>query len=232
MMPWEDRRIAPNGRPVMDNFADWFGASKVKLEDGSPMRLFHVTPRDFDAFAPGGDDPTKSGPAIWLGTDAMDPPAKHNVLEGFRPGRFKSGTRSLAVYARIERPLVIDATTREWARSLWGENFPQLICRDILEDVRRDHDGVLYYLDDQDPSSPSSPSSPSRLPRLYEVIVFDARQIKSAFSNSGLYDRLNPSLSDGPLAPEIRRDPIKILQVSQPPEHPARKHRKSILRSR
>lgn len=27
--PWDDDRLAPNGRPVRENFADWFGKSKV-----------------------------------------------------------------------------------------------------------------------------------------------------------------------------------------------------------
>lgn len=41
--PWLDDTIAANGEAVSKNFADWFGASKVKNEDGSPMVVFHGT---------------------------------------------------------------------------------------------------------------------------------------------------------------------------------------------
>ena len=44
------KRIAPDGNLVRDNFSRWFGKSKAVDDNGTPLRLFHGTACDFDAF--------------------------------------------------------------------------------------------------------------------------------------------------------------------------------------
>lgn len=172
--------LSPEERDA--NFKQWFGNSKVVDAEGKPRVVYHTTANDFDAFMPGGDDPTKSGRAIWLGTDPMNPQAAHNVLQNRRPGQFKEGTRTIPAHVRMERPLVIDDdASREWARSVWGDNFPQLIGKDTLADISRDYDGVLYH---------------DRSGNLQEAVAFKPEQIKSAIGNSGLYDPTSASLTD------------------------------------
>lgn len=47
---WESEAIAPNGRAVRDNFAAWFGDSKVVGASGAPLVLHHGINSHFDAF--------------------------------------------------------------------------------------------------------------------------------------------------------------------------------------
>ena len=41
-------RVAPNGKPVYQNFVRWFGDSKVVGEDGKPLVVYHGSPRPFE----------------------------------------------------------------------------------------------------------------------------------------------------------------------------------------
>jgi len=50
--PWEDARISANGQAVSENFKAWFDGSKIVGKDGTPLRLFHGTTRDFESFDP------------------------------------------------------------------------------------------------------------------------------------------------------------------------------------
>ena len=46
-------RVAPNGKPVYQNFVRWFGDSKVVDAEGKPLRVFHGTVEQFEAFEAG-----------------------------------------------------------------------------------------------------------------------------------------------------------------------------------
>lgn len=50
MKPWENNNETANGKTVQENFASWFGRSKVTHPDGSPMVVYHGSPKAFDAF--------------------------------------------------------------------------------------------------------------------------------------------------------------------------------------
>lgn len=154
-------------------FRKWFGNSKVVDAEGKPLVVYHSTPNDFTEFKPGGDDSTKSGHAMWFGVDAHNPQAAHNVLNGRRAGNFKEGVRTMPVYLSMKRPLIIDDSTREWARSVWGSDFPQVISKDTVDDLRQEYDGVIFH-------SPLT-NKPS------EYIVFEPNQVKSATGNNGDY---------------------------------------------
>lgn len=49
-MHHEDESLAANGRPVRDNFADWFASSAMRCADGAPRIFFHGTNQSFDSF--------------------------------------------------------------------------------------------------------------------------------------------------------------------------------------
>ena len=152
-------------------FKSWFDGSKVVDENGDPLTVYHTTPDDFSEFKAGGDDESKSGRAMWFGVDGHNPQAAHNVLQGRRAGKFKDGVRTMPVYLQMKRPLVIDKSTREWAASVWGSDFPQIMSEETIKDVRQDYDGIIYH-------SPLN-GRPS------EYIVFEPNQVKSAIGNNG-----------------------------------------------
>lgn len=154
-------------------FKNWFGNSKVVDAEGKPLVVYHTTPNDFSEFKPGGDNDQKSGRAMWFGVDAHNPQAAHNVLQGRKAGKFKDGVRTMPVYLRMQRPLVIDDSTREWVRSVWGSDFPQIISPEMVADLKQDYDGVIFH----------SPLNG----KISEYIVFEPNQIKSATANNGDY---------------------------------------------
>lgn len=48
--PWIDDTLAPNGQSVRENFAVWFGNSKVVDAKGLPVGVYHGTQVQFTAF--------------------------------------------------------------------------------------------------------------------------------------------------------------------------------------
>jgi hypothetical protein len=178
-------------------FKEWWQSSKVVDETGAPRKVFHTTTKDFDQFEVGGGIAGRSatgsgssGPAIWLGTDPMNPQAAHNVLEGLRVGRFKEGARTIPAYVSMQRPLIIDDSTRDWARSVWGLEFPQLLTQDIVDDLARDYDGIMYYSPSYRVSKDKSIPS-----ELTEIIAFRPEQVKSAIYNTGSFS--GPAMASG-----------------------------------
>lgn len=152
--------------------ADWFEGSKVTDDLGNPLMVYHATTEDFDEFKPGGKDPLLSGRAIWFTPNREFQPAAHNI--GRRRGFYNEGTRVIPAYVNIKRPLMIDADTKSWAISLYGDNFPQIIGNNALADIKQDYDGILFY-DDKG--------------KLSEVIAFEPSQITSALSKRRGYER-------------------------------------------
>jgi ADP-Ribosyltransferase in polyvalent proteins len=48
--PWLDEALAANGRPICENFKDWFGGSQVVDAKGLPLVCFHGSRSDVIAF--------------------------------------------------------------------------------------------------------------------------------------------------------------------------------------
>jgi len=48
MNPMTNTRLAPNGRPVGENFARWFGHSALVDRDGAPLVLYHGSNQPLD----------------------------------------------------------------------------------------------------------------------------------------------------------------------------------------
>ena len=156
-----------------ENLKRFLDESKVR------ERLYHATPKDFKEFKPGGEDPTLSGPAIWLSTDPKNQPAMHNISAG-RAGEFREGTNVMPVYAQAKNPLVLDDPGMiDWAQAVFtggSREFPELIAPKWAEEIRKEGYDSILFLD------------PRRTGQTHEVIMFEPKKIKSAIGNRGTYD--------------------------------------------
>lgn len=147
-------------------------------------KVYHATRGDHSVLKPGGSDPTLSGKAIWLSPHAGHQAAMHNIMS--RDG-FRDGVNVMPLYARIERPLVIDDLVMlEWAREVFANGsreFPQLMTDQARAEVLKEYDSIIL----------DGPSIGWK-GETGEVIVFDSTQVKSAIGNDGSFDPANPDV--------------------------------------
>jgi len=185
-----EKYMPPSELALDPNFRRWFGNSKLRDEYGEPQRFYHATPKNFDVFKPGGDDPNLSGLGIWLSPYAEYQPAYHNV--GARGGGFREGANVMPLYARMENPLMLDDPEMlGWARDVFAggsREFPQVLPQRWVDDIRSEgYDSIIYKPKPlKDVSGKEYPSD--------EYIVFDPTQIKSASGNRGTYDPNDPDI--------------------------------------
>lgn len=168
------------------NFWRWFDQSKITdgwEGEGEPLRLYHITRGDFDAFRVGADarDPLGggSGPVIYMTNDPEDQRAAHNV--GGFGGQFKEGTHVMPLYAAIRQPLYIDAVNRNAVVQELGlgRGVPFIWTRaDVDALMAAGYDGVVLFQDE----------APT------EVMAFRPEQVKSALANSGAFEPASPDL--------------------------------------
>lgn len=163
-------------------------------------KVYHATRGDHSVLKPGGSDPTLSGKAIWLSPHAGHQAAMHNIMS--RDG-FRDGVNVMPLYARIERPLVIDDLVMlEWAREVFANGsreFPQLMTDQARAEVLKEYDSIIL----------DGPSIGWK-GETGEVIVFDSTQVKSAIGNNGDFDSTNPDIRfsrtrDQTQTPEFKR---------------------------
>lgn len=193
------RRAAPVKQTETQQFREWFGSSKVRDENGEPMRMYHITPHDFDTFHPGGKEVLdghvegQSGRAIWFSPFKEDQPAAHNTHPGLKARRegvkYRDGTNVMPVYLRIERPLMIDDKTMlEWARHAFAggsSEFPQIVLGKWKDEiVKEGYDGIIFRGDALGWGEKD-----------VEYIVFDPHQIKSAIGNNGDFSKDSPVIT-------------------------------------
>ena len=156
-------------------FKAWFGESVVRNEDGSPMRVYHGTGREFDAFSPdmlGANTRVSDAKEGFFFSSRGEDASEYAWKDG-EPGQV------LPVYLDIRNPLVTDmvvtaANNREFAKV-------------IQEAKAKGHDGVAAFLDTFGRESSV-------------FVAFKPEQIKSAIGNSGRFDPNSPSLTDSPYA--------------------------------
>ena len=163
------------------NFKRWakglpvYESAKDAASDRGVFKVYHATPKSFSEFKPGGERVTDSGPAIWLATSPDSTAATFRV--GSEKHGWKEGANIMPLYARIERPLVIDSKDMmSWARQVYGTSeFPQLISQKTVDDLIKDgydsiiaKGGPLKWGENND-----------------EFIVFNPNQLKSATGNIG-----------------------------------------------
>ena len=180
---------APKGGSGLKSSKESENAKDRFLESSEVKdRLYHATPYDFSEFKPGGNNPQRSGPAIWMSPNKEFQPAAHNIRQipdkpgymyGSSSNMFTPGTNVMPLYANIKNPLI--ATEQNWKemfKDTGGDPWmmPQKTV-DILKE--RGYDGVFYL---------------NKNGSLEEVIAFDPNQVKSAIGNRGTYDITNPNI--------------------------------------
>lgn len=201
-------RLAPDGSLVRENFAKWFGQSKAVDNNGTPLRLFHGTACDFDAFQ-------NADHGLFF---TQQPDAASAYALGTEEG---DDARVLPVYLRLENPLVTDqawlknfeidhlalihaaAIASKGTKGSFVEDFEdsenwarQLVIKEAL---RLGHDGLILP---QDLLPVEHLEGDWDLQTSY--VVFDASQVKSALGNSGLYHTKNCCLIDQPDLRQLR----------------------------
>lgn len=182
--PWEDQRMAANGRPVHENFKAWFGRSPLVDSRGRPLTVYHGTDRDFDAFDKGciGDKFRADERGFFF---LSDPKMASFYAETDTVGmnRCENGL-VMPVYVALRKPLVVDDARlrREGMRpigvnddviSFW-DTYQSLVL-EWADDVRAD--GVVLVDKTYAPTG-----EPTKM-----VVAFEPYQVKSALGNSGLF---------------------------------------------
>jgi len=181
--------IAPNGRAVTDNFKAWFQSSKVVGADGKPQVVFHGTAKDFhsfDAEKAGRNYISTGGQRGFFFTDNPGTASVYAEKPAFaylnpngdpKHARFGDGTANIMpVYLSLQQP--IEITTKQSPDKYFDYNRDKIYERA----QKAGADGVIVKGVGEHPRT------------LY--IAFDARQIKSAIGNSGVYDRESSALHD------------------------------------
>lgn len=187
-------------------FRRWFGQSVLVNPDGTPMRLYHWTPATFTKFKPGGPDPRLSGKAIWLSPDPFSAQAAHNIIhERYKDGQLVldarervkvslpsftvdvwEGTNVIAVYARVERPLMLRMDQPWEADKLRAAGLPAspyyLTSKELGAAKAAGYDGIIAGTADRP---------------IDEVVVFSPGQVKSAVGNRGTYSRRDHDMLAG-----------------------------------
>tara|TARA_S200002703_G_scaffold7766_2_gene7970 strand:+ start:4821 stop:17516 length:12696 start_codon:yes stop_codon:yes gene_type:complete len=154
-------RVAPNGRPVADNFVAWFGDSKLVNDQGEPRVLYHGTAAKFGAFTPSYDG--TYGPGVYLAMEAKDANEYAELsrmrqrmmlpaddAEAMRLSDQLDGERVYPVYANLQNPYVVPNEL----------GFDPDVSMPTPDELRaQGYDGII------DPDG--------------EVVIFDSAQIKS-----------------------------------------------------
>lgn len=197
------------------NFKSWFGGSKVVDEKGNPLVVYHGTGGDFEAFnkeyqneATGFGD---FGKGFYLSS----------IYDGSRYYTIgKDNSYIFKVYLKVENPFVfdlisekLDENTKERLLSL-NVDIP---IKHIIQDVVNKNEPFAYreigktisdetlsqiFIDNGydgvfvNRSFITNDGTGDKLEKrnLYEIVVFEPTQIKSAIGNSGEYDPNNPSI--------------------------------------
>ena len=168
-------------KKAAEKLAEFLAESRIK------ERLYHATPKDITEFKPGGDNPKRSGPAIWMTPNKEFQPAAHNIRQvpdnpgymyGSSSNMFTPGTNVMPLYANIKNPLIAtDKNLPEVYEAFGGS--PWVMSQEMVNKLKeRGHDGLFYYRDG----------------KLEEVVAFDPTQVKSAIGNRGTYNRQEPDI--------------------------------------
>ena len=163
-------RIAPNGAPVRENFAHWFGKSKAVDAGGAPLKLFHGTFDDFDCF-----EQTEDG-----GYHFGDESAAGCRLAHLAGDEASPDARVLPVYLSILNPKRLEKDP--FGADAWQEQI-ELAKAEGFDGIRYPNSVEIDELDCE--------GSPTE-----SWVAFEAHQVKSATGNSGLFDRDEPGMTD------------------------------------
>ncbi len=155
---------------VLDNpnFKRWFGESKIVDSSGKPLVVYHGTNTEFSEFRYGEF-------GFHFGSEAQ---AK------------SCGEILMPVYLSIKNPILFDTDFSSWCEE---DIAPYLVDRQVISQEEADsgdlqgllmskgYDGYTYQNGYEGGG--------------YSYAVFSPEQIKSAYSNKGSFDSLNPDIT-------------------------------------
>lgn len=171
MKPWLDDQIASNGKPVHENFSNWFAESKVLDDLGNPLVVYHGTTTCFDTFIPGDGNKLRG---MYFSDDEFD-------ARQWAERAGASETIVLPVFLSIERPATDEDIDHVWPKLMkrFGrEPTPKELTSSLQ---RLGFDG---YIDE------------SNYMEGMEFVAFRPDQIKIASGNIGLYAKMSESIAD------------------------------------
>lgn len=158
-----------------EKFGKWFGASKVVDSAGEPLRVFHGTTFDFDAFKLGIRPPAASwaGPStkVWFAADSS---MASVYAAGDYFGKPVVGGRVLPLYASLQNP-------KTFPNDSDGLYAWTNLSDDAVDEHGERYDGVLFLNPDGS---------------VHHGYATDPRQLKSALSNTGEFDPEDPRLRE------------------------------------
>jgi hypothetical protein len=182
--PWQDDSLAANGRAIRDNFADWFGQSRVVDATGAPLAVYHGTTQSFDAFDMSFQGTNvRRNPTTRMGfffTESVTGAQRWAVRQG------GMGANILPVHLAIANPKKVSANKFSYflktARSGTIDRFVEEAAEAGFDGLCIDYSHALDHGQDD----------------VHESwwVAFSGTQIKSALGNSGLYLKDSRSLSD------------------------------------
>jgi hypothetical protein len=167
VLDWAKKRFKDETKA--QNFAEWFGDSKVVDSDGNPLVFYHGTGGDFDAFEKSS---VKSNYDQSFGFHfASDPEEASRYAPDLELGE-KPGGKVFQVYIKVSNPLIRDTGDQE--PSMHVDLDRADIIKKIVDSRKTDnpYDGVIAI------------SSDGRK----NVVAFDPAQIKSATGNKGTFN--------------------------------------------
>jgi len=99
-------RVAPNGKPVYQNFVRWFGDSKVVDAEGKPLVVYHATTAEFSKF-----DRQAEGSMFTYGRE----PGSGGIFFSSTPSPYftegsrgqEKGGRTIPAYVTIKNPAIV-----------------------------------------------------------------------------------------------------------------------------
>jgi hypothetical protein len=193
--PWLESSPGPNGRPVRENFIDWFRGSVIAGGDGAPFVLAHGTTKEFDVFEPskGG----AQGPGIYMAQVAPGAKAEY-------------GDRTLELVVHMRNPFSWNASEESYDAMVDGQLLEHVLGAKRAAKVvdRIDRDGINAYGTElvtelrkhgHDGLVVVPPWSRGFLAGDNVVIAWEARQVKLAYGNTGIFSK-SASLSDRPMS--------------------------------
>lgn len=199
--PDQTTLFAPAPPVESEAFRNWFGDSKIVNKDGSPMVVYHGTPRVFTAF--GAEKRGSRNDHGWYGNGFYMTPSpdyartyamyvKQGVDDGvveiddrefFFP-HAPEGASIMPVFVAIKSPYY-------WDNDRQAAYTPDAAKAMTAELIEQGFDGVVV--------------NNTTTGEIFEVVAFRPEQIKSATGNIGTYDIENPDIRYSPA--RMPRDP-------------------------
>jgi predicted ABC-type ATPase len=104
VLEWAKKKFKDDSKA--QNFAEWFGDSKVVDADGNPLVVYHGTASKFDEFSPDKGFSTTDRIGSWFGIDSTIADQRSSAHAKINAD--KAGQSTVPVFLNIEKPLVLE----------------------------------------------------------------------------------------------------------------------------